>query len=871
MRVSIGRLRVGLLVGAGLLVVVIAAFLGYAHLRAHRLLRDLPGRLGADITRESNGFTYSQSLKGKTVYTIHAAKVVQRRDGKTTLHDVGIVLYGQKADRADRIYGSEFEYDQKAGVVRATGVVHLDLQAPAPVDARGRAEYAAGGEPGAARHEGAGAGDGGNERMVHVTTSDLVFVQSLGAASTDKEIEFKYGGMNGRAKGASFHSETGMTVLQSEVRVSGLRDGQPVMLTASHAEMDRGTGELRLMQARYVAVGEGAASEGRAAKERERTLLAEEAEVHLRGDGSVERVLASGGVSLQEAGGVLRGRSAEVRVSAGSRPEVARVFGGLTWMEDGPLRQVEGRAGQGVARFDGAGRLVRAVMTEGATLRVRERSAPAAPPSERTVSGDAIELGFQTADGGRQWVHDGRALGSARMLLVDRGVAGAAERTTELRGDTLTAQTVWDGRSARLSRVDGAGHTALRRSDGVGGEDTSAGEALEVSFGAGGAGGATAGGGGAGRGLGAKEQGAKELGGGGGAGAVTRAVQRGGVVLTHLPGRGAGAPGAASGSGLEGPVRATAGQAVFEGDGQLLTLSGGAEVTEGDSLLRAETVTMRRGTGDATAVGGVRVSYRQEGSAEPVHVLAGRAEFGRAAGRAMFFGGGGGAGGGLARLWQGASQVEAPEIEFRERERTLVASAPGAGGVRTVLVSGGGKGSGGSKAEVVRVASRSLRYAEGERRAQFGGGVVLEEAGGTIRAAALVALLKPAGVGRDAEAGVSATGEVSTGGKGRGAGGSGVGLMGGGVERVTAEGSVEVTQPGRRATGERLVYTAADGVFVMTGTAGAAPTVVDEVQGSVTGSALQFHAGDNSVMVVGNAKGEAGRRVRTETQVRRQP
>jgi len=866
MRVSIGRLRVGLLVGAGLLVVVIAAFLGYAHLRAHRLLRDLPGRLGADITRESNGFTYSQSSKGKTVYTIHAAKVVQRRDGKTTLHDVGIVLYGQKADRADRIYGSEFEYDQKAGVVRATGVVHLDLQAPAPVDARGRAEYAAGGEPGAAGHGGAGAGDGGNERMVHVTTSDLVFVQSLGAASTDKEIEFQYGEMNGRAKGAAFHSETGMTVLQSEVRVSGLRDGQPVMLTASHAEMDRGTGELRLMQARYVAVGEGAAGEGRAAKERGRTLLAEEAEVHLRGDGSVERVLASGGVSLQEAGGVLRGRSAEVRVSAGSRPEVARVFGGLTLMEDGPLRQVEGRAGQGVARFDGAGRLVRAVMTEGATLRVRERSAPAAPPSERTVSGDAIELGFQTADGGRQWVHDGRALGSARMLLVDRGVEGGAERTTELRGDTLTAQIVWDGRSARLSRVDGAGHTALRRNDGVGGEDTSAGETMEVSFGVGGAGGSTAGSGGAGRGVRGKG-----LGGGDVAGAVVLAVQKGGVVLTHVPGRGAGAPGAASGSGLAGPVRATAGQAVFEGDGQLLTLRGGAEVTEDDSLLRAETVTMRRGTGDATAVGGVRVSYRQEGSAEPVHVLAGRAEFGRAAGRAMFFGGGGGAGGGLARLWQGASQVEAPEIEFKEAGRTLVASAPGSGGVRTVLVSGGGKGSGGSKAEVVRVASRSLRYADGERQAQFGGGVVLEEAGGTIRAAEVVTLLKPAGVGRDAEVGVSATGEVGPGGKGRGAGGPGVGLMGGGVDRVTAEGSVEVVQPGRRATGERLVYTAADGMFVMTGTAGAAPTVVDEVQGSVTGSALQFHAGDNSVMVVGNAKGEAGRRVRTETQVRRQP
>ncbi len=95
--------------------------------------------------------------------------------------------------------------------------------------------------------------------------------------------------------------------------------------------------------------------------------------------------------------------------------------------------------------------------------------------------------------------------------------------------------------------------------------------------------------------------------------------------------------------------------------------------------------------------------------------------------------------------------------------------------------------------------------------------------------------------------------------------------MGGGVDRVTAEGGVEVSEPGRRATGERLVYTAADGMFVMTGTPGIAPKVVDEAQGTITGSALEFHAGDNSVMVLGNAKGETGRRVRTETQVRQRP
>ncbi len=97
MNVSVARLRVWLLVGAGLLVVVIGAFLGYAHWRGRLFLHNLPSKLGVDIQQETTGFTYSQSAgaTGKTLYTIHAAKAVQHKDGKVNLHDVGIVLYGQ--------------------------------------------------------------------------------------------------------------------------------------------------------------------------------------------------------------------------------------------------------------------------------------------------------------------------------------------------------------------------------------------------------------------------------------------------------------------------------------------------------------------------------------------------------------------------------------------------------------------------------------------------------------------------------------------------------------------------------------------------------------------------------------------------------
>ena len=76
-----------------------------------------------------------------------------------------------------------------------------------------------------------------------------------------------------------------------------------------------------------------------------------------------------------------------------------------------------------------------------------------------------------------------------------------------------------------------------------------------------------------------------------------------------------------------------------------------------------------------------------------------------------------------------------------------------------------------------------------------------------------------------------------------------------------------MAQTGRRSTGEQLVYTAADRTFVMTGTAGAPPRLVDEAQGTVTGGELRFRSGDDSVQVVAAGAADGGR-VRTETRMK---
>ena len=130
MRITIASLRLWIVILAALLVAAVAAFLGYARYQARHIVADLPDKLGLHIARSSEGYTLSRTGKnGKTAFTVHASRADQfTNDAGATLHDVVITLYGAQGDRSDRISGSEFDYDQKTGIITAKGEVLIDLQ-----------------------------------------------------------------------------------------------------------------------------------------------------------------------------------------------------------------------------------------------------------------------------------------------------------------------------------------------------------------------------------------------------------------------------------------------------------------------------------------------------------------------------------------------------------------------------------------------------------------------------------------------------------------------------------------------------------------------------------------------------------------------
>ena len=84
-------------------------------------------------------------------------------------------------------------------------------------------------------------------------------------------------------------------------------------------------------------------------------------------------------------------------------------------------------------------------------------------------------------------------------------------------------------------------------------------------------------------------------------------------------------------------------------------------------------------------------------------------------------------------------------------------------------------------------------------------------------------------------------------------------------------GHVDILQPGLHATGEKLVYTAGDQVFLLTGDSKTPPQATD-AEGTTTGAALRFHSscddsGGVSVEALSAVPGEPAQRVQTETHV----
>ncbi|MGD0413877.1 MAG: LPS export ABC transporter periplasmic protein LptC [Terriglobales bacterium] len=830
MVLPVSRLRRWFALGAILMIATVAGMYFYAQMRLRKVVHDIPAKMGLDIQQTAEGFSISKSIEGRTQFTVSASKAVQFKEGgRADLHNVKIVVYGKDASRFDQITGDDFEYDPTSGNVNAKGTVLIDLEA----------------NPEGMRHSDQTPPEQTREPL-HLETDGLTFNKNTGDASSAGKVVFRTPQASGSAVGIKYVAKTGTMNLLSTV-VMTVNRPKPVHLNADHGVITKQPHQVFLTAVHM--------------RREQQEAWSDQATFFLREDNTVDHVLAEGDVRSE-----IHGRS-----ETHERSDRAELF--LTGTRN-LLTTAILTGNVQIANGDAASRVSTGARSEGAQSEATQNQATQNEATQSHVAqgrqaqpaqaaAGRVTLHFAGASDGQQVLKTVHAEDGVRLSQKNNqsgtGVTSAALLPSSAKGGKQDIEMtspvmdfiVKDGRLLERAETSGPPQIVITQPDAnqktvvtaakftakfteknrlatLHGEP----DARIVS------------------GLidaskaGSSKSGGSQIGGGqtGAAGQTDRVSTSRMLDVVFLPEGGiASITQTGSVAYSDGTQRAWAARGEYTTADQMLVLSGSPRVVDNGMTTTAQTIRMNRVTGDAIAEGNVKSTYsdlkvQPDGamlaSSDPIHVTSRSMTAHRSPSIAVYTGD--------ARLWQDANVVEAPTLQFDRDHRSLIAQGIAQGTlaqpVSTVLVQVDKSG----KASPVQITSARLNYADTERRIFLDGGVIAKASDATMTGQQMTVFLLPRS---ESKAGTNPA-------------------MPGQVDRIIAENKVVITQPTRHATGERLVYTAADDKYVLTG---GPPSIFDAERGKTTGDSLTFYRHDDRVLVEGRETSPAV----TRTQVAR--
>ena len=541
-------------------------------------------------------------------------------------------------------------------------------------------------------------------------------------------------------------------------------------------------------------------------------------------------------------------QTAEILFDPKSQPLQAVLGGGVQFASARPNQTMRGSAQEGTLLFTAGSRgtptslrhaeFRRDVRFDGQAMGLRNDPRG---QMERQVEAGTLNVDFvRQADGRGVEARKAIADGSPVVTMRQTPSRGRGQ-STRISGDQLVA-TLASGN--RMRTLDGTGNTQVLDESSDGARDTTRGDVLHTTFREDPAAvqpkrsavqsSRSANGGRQGSTHGKKAAGpAMQT-------TLETAVQDGHVVLTETP---------AKKPGESAPPPTLTGwsqHAEYHAQDQVLQMTGNPRIVDGEAMqLSAERIEYHRDTQNATANGDVKATYTQAsgeaaaahkaaptmGGKGPVHVIADRAVLDHARDQSFFYG----TVRAPARMWQEGDSLLAPAIAIDRGKNVLKAWGEGTGATPVVDVNfASGSSNGKRPPAATEVHSRTLLYSDSERLADFQGDVTAQQGDEAINADEARVYLKPA-----AKPGAEKPAETKSGGQGSQ------------LDHLVATGHVVVTQPGRKGQGEKLVYTADDEKYVLTGTSAEPPRLWDRTHGTTTGEALIFSSQTDKVQVVG--------------------
>ena len=724
--------------GAILAVLIAVGFYAYNLAKLRKAARSrVPRNIPEGVAQSAQGFTYSHSEGGKTIFTIHAANFRQyKEDGRAEMHDVSIIVYGREQDRSDQIYGSDFQYDPRTGDVSAVGEVHIDLQAASTSGAVNQTP------------------DQETKNLIHVKTSGLTFNRNTGLASTSSKIEFRIPEASGSAIGATYDSHGSVLVLKSAVNVVST-DKQKVSVNGQSATITKDPRKIVLQMAKVESPP--------------RTITADRVTVLLRDDNTVARVLGSGNLHIVQAGQKgfeARAPEGEILMAGTNQLRTGSLSGGVEFTGQGESPS-QGKAARVLVSFGAQNQVTKARAEGGVDFSQK------GPSRTQQILAPAVDV---VVSGGKKVERAITSGGPAQLVLAEKSA------TNKITAGQFEAKF---NSQNRVSSVVGSSGTKLVTTTPGQPDRATTSQDLTASF---------------------DEK-----------GEISGAEQSGDFRYQ------------------EGQRSAWAEKARYAPAGEMFFLSGSPRIVDSGITITADTLQISRSSGTAIAQGNVKSTYTDLkaqpngamlASSDPIHVTGTTATANRGTGVAHYT---------SARLWQGSNIIQAPGITFDKPHRSLQAQGDESGRVSAVFVSPADKN---RKAAPVNVTSDKLTYVDNDRKAVFSGNVVLRSEETTITAETVQALLLPRGSGSDLQAGNR-------------------------LDRIVAQGDIQIEQKNRKATGARLVYTAAEEKFVLTGSPGHRPSIFDAEHGQISGDSLTFFSHDGRVLIGGGERTQPS----TETRI----
>ena len=528
---------------------------------------------------------------------------------------------------------------------------------------------------------------------------------------------------------------------------------------------------------------------GMSAESGARSATSERLVLRLRDDNTVERADATGTSARIRGAHAAEFHAQTANVAFGARNllQNALFSGGVSWQTGAPT-STNGSAGRVSLAFGGNNEVRAAQFRDNVVISQAATGAKSAQQSE--FRGEGLDVAVRSG----RFIQAANSVGAAQIVLSNSpGEPQHAVSHTASGGKTVINAGRFDakfGADNRISTLNGTAPVKIVSSNPGQPDRISTSRELTASF-----------------------SGVNQ--------ALQNAVQTGDVRIQ------------------EGQRTANGDRADFNPAKDTLALTGNVRFTDPvlGATLTSNSLQFDRKTGQVFAAGAVKTSYTaQKGqrsgamlaAAEAIHVTAPQMTAQNATSVAQYTGG--------ARLWQGGNIVQAPSIEFNRNQRTLDARGENGKRVSTVFVQPGQA----TQKAPVEVSAERLSYDDNQRKASFVGAVLVKGAGSSLQANRADVLLKPA-----SETQHAASPPVS-GGKN---GANPASAAPSEVQSIDAQGNVLLQQPGRRASGNELVYTADEGKFVLTGTPQKPPSIFDAERGQVTGVSLTFFNRDDRVLV----------------------